>query len=359
MRIERESNIELLRILTMMGVIILHYNNPRIGGGIAYANGNNRLILYFLDSIFVCAVDLFILISGYFMCKNPARNFIKPLELLAQVVFFNFTIYFTKVVFGREELSITDVLKNFIPSNWFVILYIALYLVSPAINFMVDIAIEKNMLGKIVLIAVLLFSVYPTCVDVLCEILGRDIKGLSSIGLYGSQWGYSIVNFSLMYLLGAYIRNKKIVNRSYWIRLLGILFLSGLLTGWACLNDIIGFGTERSAWEYCNPIVILIAIELFLMFKSFKIGVIKAINELGKGAFTVFLLHINFLSVIKIEYFVSGSCTIMIGHIFVSVISIYVICWCIFKGYEFIARPIWNIIKMNIPILIQDFYEGA
>jgi hypothetical protein len=29
---ERESNIELLRILTMIGVIILHYNNPEIGG---------------------------------------------------------------------------------------------------------------------------------------------------------------------------------------------------------------------------------------------------------------------------------------------------------------------------------------
>ena len=29
----RESNIELLRILAMLGVIILHYNKPAIGGG--------------------------------------------------------------------------------------------------------------------------------------------------------------------------------------------------------------------------------------------------------------------------------------------------------------------------------------
>lgn len=32
-KIDRESNIELLRILAMLGVIILHYNNPSIGGG--------------------------------------------------------------------------------------------------------------------------------------------------------------------------------------------------------------------------------------------------------------------------------------------------------------------------------------
>lgn len=30
---ERQSNIELLRILTMCGVVILHYNNKTIGGG--------------------------------------------------------------------------------------------------------------------------------------------------------------------------------------------------------------------------------------------------------------------------------------------------------------------------------------
>lgn len=30
---KRDSNIELLRILAITGVIVLHYNNPAIGGG--------------------------------------------------------------------------------------------------------------------------------------------------------------------------------------------------------------------------------------------------------------------------------------------------------------------------------------
>lgn len=29
---ERQSNIELLRILAILGVVVLHYNNPAIGG---------------------------------------------------------------------------------------------------------------------------------------------------------------------------------------------------------------------------------------------------------------------------------------------------------------------------------------
>ena len=36
-RVARESNIELLRVLSMMGVIVLHYNNPIFGGGLMYA----------------------------------------------------------------------------------------------------------------------------------------------------------------------------------------------------------------------------------------------------------------------------------------------------------------------------------
>lgn len=42
---ERQSNIELLRILTMCGVVILHYNNKTIGG----ARLRNRIE-------FVCAL---------------------------------------------------------------------------------------------------------------------------------------------------------------------------------------------------------------------------------------------------------------------------------------------------------------
>ena len=75
-RKERQSNIELLRILAIMGVIVLHYNNPLIGRGITYAKEGsvNFYILYFLESLFACGVDLFMLISGYFMCESKKKS---------------------------------------------------------------------------------------------------------------------------------------------------------------------------------------------------------------------------------------------------------------------------------------------
>ena len=101
---KRQSNIELLRIMTMCGVIVLHYNNATIGGGLAYAQGINLVILYYLESLFACAVNLFVLISGYFMYTKQKRTLDKPFELLVQVILFG-EIFYLLLLFHLIGLS--------------------------------------------------------------------------------------------------------------------------------------------------------------------------------------------------------------------------------------------------------------
>ena len=81
----RQSNIELLRILAAFGVIVQHYNNPNIGGAIraVIPRSPNAMILAFLHVGMICAVDLFILISGYFMRDTKKRDLLKPVKLLS------------------------------------------------------------------------------------------------------------------------------------------------------------------------------------------------------------------------------------------------------------------------------------
>lgn len=62
----RESNIELLRIFTAMGVIMLHYNYARALKCVNLESFNFGVLIG-LESFWVCAVDLFVLISGYFL----------------------------------------------------------------------------------------------------------------------------------------------------------------------------------------------------------------------------------------------------------------------------------------------------
>lgn len=70
---KRQSNIELLRIMTMCGVIVLHYNNATIGEGLAYAQGIN-LVIFTILKVFlhVRLICLFLLVD--ILCTQSKRE---------------------------------------------------------------------------------------------------------------------------------------------------------------------------------------------------------------------------------------------------------------------------------------------
>ena len=348
---QRSSNIELLRILTMLGVIILHYNNADIGGGLKYVqNGSlNFHFLNILESVFICAVDLFVLITGYFMINTQKRSLIKPFKLLVQVIAFNLMIFFLLIIIGKKAFTLHGLLGTLLPANYFVILYTALYFISPYINIAMK-ALNKKQLKYMIITLFLIFSVYAVAVDLLGEIKGDTILGLSSIGMYGSQNGYTIVNFAFMYTLGAYINICESdyihISRIKLISYLAILV--GVDSAWYLLFEYLHF-CKGTAHSYLNPVVILMAVAVFFLFKKIDLGQNKVINTLAKGSFTVFLLHKEFLSRIRIESFVNKPLPILAAHILIAVIGIYLICWIVYFIYESITAPIYKLIEKKFP----------
>lgn len=158
------------------------------GGGYLFASGINKLVLYYVESVFICAVDLFMLITGYFMCANNIRCMKKPVELIFQVIFFSAGSYIARVLLGQSDFSIVHFLGKFVPSNYFVVLYIVTFIVSPAINVLLY-NLSYKAANCMLIVFMILFSVWPTMVDILSEITSKEWIGLSSIGAYGSQWG--------------------------------------------------------------------------------------------------------------------------------------------------------------------------
>ena len=76
----RKSGVELLRILAACAVIVLHYNG--MGKALISSSGLSHELLALFECICVCAVNLFIMISGYFLCKSDKRTWDKPVYLL-------------------------------------------------------------------------------------------------------------------------------------------------------------------------------------------------------------------------------------------------------------------------------------
>lgn len=353
---ERQSNIELLRILAIIGVIVLHYNNPLIGGAITYAkeSSTNFYVLYTLESLFACGVDLFMIISGYFMCESKKRSIWRPIELIIQVMIFREAIYLVRVALHALPFSIKSAITTLIPSNYFVVLYCCVFLISPFINILIE-NLSMKSFRTLVLLLVLLFSVIPTMVDVLGEVRGEQFVGLSTVGMYGGQWGYTIVNFTLMYLIGAYLRKgqSKILEWKNWKLVICLIVDVLVLVLWARINDKTGFFAERSSWEYCNPLIIFEAVIIYVLFNRIKLGVNKVINYLAEGVFTVFLLHQVFIPHLQIEKFVTGNTFIMILHILGCAIILYLGCWVVHKIYQWISGPLFHNLSSKHPITLE------
>lgn len=358
----RQSNIELLRIITIIGVIVLHINMPGMGNAMSLveAGSPKAYILYLLETVFICAVDMFMLISGYFLYGKEKRDLWKPIALIVQVILFAEGLYIIHKIASAEPVTVRAMLHLLIPANYFVILYCTVYLISPFINILLKNMSEKSCRLLIVL-SIMLFSIYPTAVDLLGEFDGISYVGLSSIGAFGSQWGYNIVNFSLMYLVGACLNKYKEKTDSISTRKFAaaLVVCVAVLMLWAVVNDRVGYSTVRSAWEYCNPLVIAESAIIFVLFQRIRIGTSPVINSLSKCCFTVYLLNETLLHFIPVGDIVSKSAPVMLLLVLGSATAAFLAAWVVHFLYAATTDPVFNILKKvwKLPVLEAEFSE--
>ena len=269
------------------------------------------------------------------------------------IIFSAFKYTLTAII--NSDFSIKGFVVSFIPSNYFIILYIVVFLISPYLNLIFE-NLDSKKRKFFIELMIVLFSVYPTVVDALIEVTKHSFNGLSSISMYGSQYGYTIVNFMLCYCIGAYIRfEDKKMDRIKTSRLLLVLLVCFLaLTCWSVVNNHIGFYAERTAWEYCNPIVILSGMCMFLLFKRINIRNNKGINSFAKASLTVYLLHDSLVAHIGIEDFVNRNIAILVLHILLTSIGIYFVCWLISVLYSKFEKYVFGYLEKKYNALIID-----
>lgn len=334
---ERNSGIELLRIVAACFVVILHYCNPQIGGAMAVAGEVNYIFLDVLRSLGCCAVDVFIVISGYFLINTDKRVLGKPLYLYFQLVSIHLIVFLPKLFLGKEDVGIFSWLQQFLSTNYFVTLYIILYFLSPIINMIFQ-KIDKDSYLRLLTFLFLVFSIYPTVMDVLREISGNELYGTSPIGRWGSQHGYTIVNFIVLYIIGAYVgrfgfpmfvRNHALITTA--------LCVTAILI-WGELPSYLPEGAS-SARSYHNPVVITLAVSLFSLFSKLRLHS-RIINELAGAAFSCFLIHLLVIGKIHVREYASGSFAAMCAHLLISIIAIYIFSYLFYKVYDFAVSPI-------------------
>ena len=292
---KRESNFELLRIISMLFIIAAHY---ALYNGFSSAGS---LASNFLFSFFRCGgklgVTLFILITGYFMVHSDIK--IKKVIILeCQVLFYTIGALLFCLLMGRE-VTYSQLIQSFLPNllrmYWFFSSYFALYLFIPLINKFV-LGLKRDEFKKLLLLSLVFLIVIPTFFIYFTPI--HD-------GIY-------LVYY---YMVGCYIKLHFKEKRNKWFYLLmfvgGYLSIVLLSTGMNYLS-IGGFVPSEYIYYYAKNgsiFLFVTAISLFLFFKNIKINYNKLINRIASVSFGVYLFHDNifFREILWEEIFVMNS----------------------------------------------------
>ncbi len=276
---KRESNIELLRIISML-MIIAHHFSVHSNFVAEKTSFTNNVWLQLLSSGGKIGVNIFILISGFFLINSKKVNINKFIKLLAQLLFYSITIFIVFVAFGIKQFDISDSINYFLgyPVWWFAKAYLVIYLFHPYINKLLN-SLSKVEHKKLILISTIIISIIPTITTINAD-------------------GGTFLWFIFLYSLGAYI-SKYPINLDW--KASKYLLVSVLL---CCLTFLIVIvfdyiGIKRPLFskyamylfEMNKLPVLLISVFLFLTFKNMKIKYNKLINTISAATFGIYLLH--------------------------------------------------------------------
>lgn len=124
----RESNIELLRNISMFMILIIHANFvslPRIEYEELMANTVPSITRFFFESLGIVAVNVFVFISGWFGIRPRTKS---VLSFIYQILFFLLGGGILFILIGKATFSVDWLLDAFQLSNkdWFIKSYLVL-----------------------------------------------------------------------------------------------------------------------------------------------------------------------------------------------------------------------------------------
>lgn len=187
---QRQSNIELLRVISMFWVLLGHYyvlSEYSTVDTISF----NWIGMQFLGAWSKVAVDIFVIITGYFLVNQNFR-WNKVLKLLSCTYFWGIAVLIFALCLGISVKTdyIYKSLFPLTPLNWFARSYLLLYISIPLFNKLI-VKVNQIQLGLIIVGLTTLFYTIPT---------------LISTFISGGGYLTSYFTFATMYMIGAYIQ---------------------------------------------------------------------------------------------------------------------------------------------------------
>lgn len=271
---ERKSNIELLRIISMIMIVAHHFS---VHGKFVLKTTEflNTVWLQLLSSGGKIGVNIFVIISGYFLIKSENINIKKLIKLILQILFYLIILTLIFVGFNLYPFSIKGI------SWWFAKTYLILYLIHPYINKMLN-NLEKLEYKNFLLMLTIIFSIFPTITSNTAD-------------------DGNIMWFIYLYSIGGYLKKYLIIDKEKTNKYAKLTFLTYLLTFsitivFLLIGKKYNIFLEKSNYLFgMEKITTLIISVLFVLtFINLDIKSNKIINVISSTTFGIYLIHDNY-----------------------------------------------------------------
>lgn len=290
----RMANMEALRLAAMMMVVSLHYlGKGELLGDLTGSLAPRDYAAWLLESFSIAAVNVYVLLSGYFLVETKFRAR-RLISLVLQILFYSCLIPVILVITRRlpvEGLTLYDIWQCIFPINmnqyWFMSAYVLMFLFTPIMNAAVH-AMKKVQLQIVIVLLLIVESLSKTVIPAR---LTLDNQG------YDALW------FMVVYLIAAYIRlygipfleRKKRAAACYVLACLGIYGLLMLIRGmYLATGRFEDFMSSPTGYNHL--LTIGAAVALFYLFKNWEFGKKKSrpadvICRIAPLSLGVYLLH--------------------------------------------------------------------
>lgn len=283
---ERQVNFEYLRCFSMFLIVLGHYFGNVSGNADFAMNSPSWFLYYLINSIEGIGVNLFIIISGYFLLDS--RFSVKKIvNMVFQVFTYSVGIYLIMALI-THKFGIKDFAYYCVPifsrKYWFATEYVRFYLIFPILNLLIRRLTEKQH-RYISCLLIFMNSIYPTIME-----MDARLKYMGNWSLW----------FITLYFVVTYLKlyppkiNTKMLWLGWGLSALA-MFVSKVLIDNVTMK-LLGRTVGSDLLSHNNAIFMMIAaLCCFMLFARMKVNekcwFSKFIMMISPLTFGVYLFH--------------------------------------------------------------------
>lgn len=334
-KINRQSNFDLLRIISTFAVVLIHVNAN-------VADSNNISLVGFnfcslINIITRFSVPCFVMLSGAFILSNEknadykhfyAKSFYKIGIPLVIILILSFLIAEMKAIIGGRDLlnPVFELLSGNLNNCWFMFMLVGVYFLVPIV-----IRIKKSISNRSYIIGSFIW------------LFVAMISQLTST--YSVSWAFGII-FSFV---GYFLVGNVIYENMSRIKFKGLYFIFAIISYVLLFvyRGITGFSifSIDAYSNWFSPLIIIASICVFIAFGGIKIK--TNLGKLSGYTYVIYLLHTNVYIVLYV----------LTRRMFPSLIEHYILCLIVIAMLTFIISCIGAMIYDSLWSLLEKKFN--